>query len=133
MATKPTAATKKTTVKKATAKKASAKKKDGTRKSNADLVKQLIELGKKKGIISYNELNELLPADEFSPEAIEGVIDTLGQMDIKVEEDKGKKKNQKKTSLALSGEDDVLGAEIDEDEETPVKEVEEKGSSIAEE
>ena len=128
MATKPTATAKKTPAKKTAAKKA-APKKAGTRKSNADLVKQLIELGKKKGIISYNELNELLPADEFSPEAIEGVIDTLGQMDIKVEEDLEKKKAQKKSSLALAGDDDVLGAEIDEDDNAPAAKEEVKETS----
>jgi len=130
MATKPKAAAKKTPAKKAPAKKRPANKKEGTRKSNADLVKQLIEMGKKKGIISYNELNELLPPDEFSPEAIEGVIDTLAQMDIKVEEDLEKKKAQKKSSLALAGDDDVLGADIDDDEETPpAKEEEVKETS----
>lgn len=85
------------------------------KKSNMAALKKLIELGKKKGTISYTELNEFLPADEFSPETIEGVIDTLQQMNIKVEE--GNDKKRARRASVLTADDDVT-AQVDDDEES---------------
>jgi RNA polymerase primary sigma factor len=98
--------------------------KDADKKSNVAALRSLIELGKKKGSISYTELNEFLPADEFSPETIEGVIDTLMQMNIKVEE--GDEKKKPRRSLLTSVEDDV--APVEEEEEAAAPEGEEEAA-----
>ncbi len=113
VATKKTVAIKKPTKTKA-GKASSASKKTAKKPiSGKEAVKKLLEMGKKTGVISYKDLNKLLPADEFSPETIEGVIDTLSQMDIKVEEDK---KAKKKKSLTVTTDDDVLDKDDSEDE-----------------
>ncbi len=98
-------------------------------KSNVELVKKLIEIGKTKGIITYNELNELLPADEFSPETIEAVIATLAQMKIKVEEDT-KKNNRKKKSLLAVEEDALPAAEEEAEEAAAEEEQEQEGAEV---
>ncbi len=85
-----------------------------TRKRNADIVKHLVSIGKSKGRITYSELNEHLPVEEFSPEVIEGVIATLSEMNIQViEEGTGKKKA---TTAATEEEDDLIPFESEEEE-----------------
>lgn len=45
-------------------------------------LKNLIQRGKKKGYLTYDEVNEALPDEAFSPEDLEGVFTELGQQDI---------------------------------------------------
>ncbi|HEX5773395.1 MAG TPA: RNA polymerase sigma factor region1.1 domain-containing protein, partial [Geomobilimonas sp.] len=40
-------------------------------KKNMDEVKQLIDLGKEKGFLTYDEVNDLLPPDIVSSEQID--------------------------------------------------------------
>jgi RNA polymerase primary sigma factor len=47
-------------------------------------VKQLINLGKGKGYLTYDEVNDLLPPEVVSPEQVDDLIATFGQMDIEV-------------------------------------------------
>ncbi len=58
-----------------------------SKKKSTELVKKLIELGKARGMITFTELNDLLPPEEFSPEIIDNVIGTLSGMNIQVVED----------------------------------------------
>ena len=51
------------------------------------IVRKLLAMGKSKGAITYDELNSVLPADEFSPEVIDNAISALAQADIQVVED----------------------------------------------
>jgi RNA polymerase primary sigma factor len=51
------------------------------------VVRKLLAMGKGRGFITYDELNAVLPADEFSPEAIDAAISALAQMDINVVEE----------------------------------------------
>jgi RNA polymerase primary sigma factor len=51
------------------------------------VVRKLLSMGKTRGFITYDELNSVLPADEFSPEAIDGAIAALAQADINVVEE----------------------------------------------
>ncbi len=46
--------------------------------------KKLIELGKKKGHLTYEEINEMLPCNIVSSERIDDILMTLGDMDIKI-------------------------------------------------
>ncbi|MBY0355162.1 MAG: RNA polymerase sigma factor RpoD [Rickettsiales bacterium] len=56
--------------------------------SEAKLLKRLLEVARKnKGVITYNDLNEYIPADEFSPEKIDSMIAQLTQLKIRVIED----------------------------------------------
>ena len=47
-------------------------------------VKELINLGKKKGYLTYDEVNDLLPPDLVSPEQIDDLIVSLGERSIGV-------------------------------------------------
>jgi RNA polymerase primary sigma factor len=49
-----------------------------------DEVKQLISLGKEKGFLTYDELNNALPADVLSSEQIDNLMVMFGEMDIEV-------------------------------------------------
>ncbi|MET0428911.1 MAG: RNA polymerase sigma factor region1.1 domain-containing protein, partial [Microvirga sp.] len=58
-------------------------------------VKRMIKLAKKRGYVTYDELNEVLPSEEFSSEQIEDVLGQLSEMGINVveseEADEGEK------------------------------------------
>jgi RNA polymerase primary sigma factor len=47
-------------------------------------VKRLIDLGKEKGYLTYDEVNDMLPADIVSPDQIDDVMSIFGEMDIEV-------------------------------------------------
>src|SRR3712207_2650865 len=47
-------------------------------------VKRMIKLAKKRGYVTYDELNEVLPSEEFSSEQIEDVLGQLSEMGITV-------------------------------------------------
>ncbi|MBI4209276.1 MAG: sigma-70 family RNA polymerase sigma factor [Deltaproteobacteria bacterium] len=49
-------------------------------------LKNLIQRGKQKGYLTYDEVNDALPDEAFSPEDLEGVFDQLGQNDISLVE-----------------------------------------------
>jgi RNA polymerase primary sigma factor len=53
-------------------------------KKNMDEVKQLIDLGKEKGFLTYEEVNDLLPPDIVSSEQIDDVMSMFGDMDIEI-------------------------------------------------
>src|SRR5262249_46505441 len=47
-------------------------------------VQQLIELGKSKGHLTYDEISEALPSDVFSSDQIDELMGILGDEDIEV-------------------------------------------------
>lgn len=49
-----------------------------------DMFDEIIEVGKKRGIITYDEINEALPAEFFAPDEVEDLIDLLGDMGVSV-------------------------------------------------
>ena len=49
-----------------------------------DQVNQLIELGKEKGFLTYEEVNDILPSEIFSPKQIDEMIILFGEMNIEV-------------------------------------------------
>ena len=77
-----------------TSKKDAAKEKDASKDSKESkeelqlaIVRKLMAMGKARGYITYDELNSVLPADEFSPEVIDSAISALSQVDINVVEE----------------------------------------------
>jgi len=56
----------------------------GKLKKNIKEVKKLIDLGKEKGYLTYDELNDILPADMVSADQIDDVMSIFGKMDIEV-------------------------------------------------
>ncbi len=47
-------------------------------------VKKLIDIGKEKGFLTYDEVNEYLPSDLISGEQLEDVMSMFGDMDIEI-------------------------------------------------
>ena len=52
-------------------------------KKNMDEVKQLIDLGKEKGFLTFDDVNDILPAD-IATEQIDDVMGMFGDMDIEI-------------------------------------------------
>jgi len=107
--------------------KAKAPSKKSLDSSQKEIVKKLIAIGKTKGEISYGKLNELLPADEFSPDAIDNVISALGKLNIMVteEEDADARPASGKRRAAKVAEDEVSEVDEEEDDTIPPEEEEE--------
>jgi len=57
-----------------------------TREYTKKDVKKIIDLGKQKGFLTYDEVNELLPEGVSSSEDIDRILDILGDEDIQVVE-----------------------------------------------
>ena len=75
-------------------------------------VKKLIDLGKEKGYLTYDEVNDMLPADIVSPDQIDDVMSLFGEMDIEVIDS-----NQR---VSLAGQADELPEEEEEEKEVDV-------------
>ncbi|NJD90886.1 MAG: RNA polymerase sigma factor RpoD [Geobacter sp.] len=56
-------------------------------KKNMEEVKQLIDIGKEKGFLTYDEVNDILPPDIVSSEQIDDVMSMFGEMEIEVVDD----------------------------------------------
>jgi RNA polymerase primary sigma factor len=54
------------------------------KKSNPEELQQLIEMGKEKGFLTYDEVNDILPASMVSTEQLEDVMSMFGEMDIEI-------------------------------------------------
>src|ERR671919_619063 len=49
-------------------------------------IKKLIARAKKKGVITYDELNEALPQDQMSSEQIEDIMSAISEMGVNIVE-----------------------------------------------
>jgi RNA polymerase primary sigma factor len=76
-------------------------------------VKKLIDLGKEKGYLTYDEVNDMLPADIVSPDQIDDVMSLFGEMDIEVIDS-----NQR---VSLAGQTEELAEEEEEEKEIEVE------------
>ncbi len=56
------------------------------KKNTIDQVNQLIDMGKEKGFLTYEEVNSILPSDVVSPDQIDDLMIMFGEMDIEVVE-----------------------------------------------
>jgi RNA polymerase primary sigma factor len=72
-------------------------------------VKKLIDLGKEKGYLTYDDVNDMLPAEVVSPDQIDDVMSIFGEMDIEVVD-----ANQRVT---LGGAGEELAEEEEEEKE----------------
>ncbi len=96
-----------------------------------DEVKQLITLGKEKGFLTYEELNNALPADVLSSNRLDNIMMMFGEMDIEVmsQEDAGDRATRVPSSTEedsddTDGVDEEVSEEVDEDAPIEEKEVE---------
>jgi len=72
-------------------------------------VKKLIDLGKEKGYLTYDDVNDMLPAEVVSPDQIDDVMSIFGEMDIEVVD------SNQRVTLGGAGED--LAEEEEEEKE----------------
>lgn len=49
-----------------------------------DIFEDIIDIGKRRGILTYDEINDALPSEFFSPNEIEDLMDILQDMGVKV-------------------------------------------------
>jgi len=54
-----------------------------------DIFEEIIDMGKRRGVLTYDEINEALPSEYFSPDEIEELMDLLQDMGVKVVDDEG--------------------------------------------
>jgi RNA polymerase primary sigma factor len=57
---------------------------NGDMMNKNELVEELIDLGKKRGALTYDEINDALPSEFSSPDELEEVLDLLEDMGIEV-------------------------------------------------
>lgn len=49
-----------------------------------DVFDELIEVGKKRGVLTYDEINDALPSEFFTPDEIEDLMDLLSDMGVRI-------------------------------------------------
>ncbi|AMV73561.1 RNA polymerase sigma factor RpoD [Desulfuromonas carbonis] len=82
------------------------------KKTSMEEVQQLIDLGKEKGYLTYDEVNDLLPPDMVSSDQLDDVMSMFGEMDIEVVDSEQKIALRKDQGL------DEEAAEDEEDEDS---------------
>ncbi len=70
-----------------------------------DDIQKLIDTGKEKGYLTYNEVNDLIPGDLHSPDDLDDLITTIGTQGIDISEDGPKFGAEKFDPDAEEGED----------------------------
>jgi RNA polymerase primary sigma factor len=85
-------------------------------------VKRMIKLAKKRGYVTYDELNEVLPSEEVSSDQIEDVYAMLNEMGINVvESEEAEEGEQAKPAAAAADDgDDEEGGDLVETASTAV-------------
>ncbi|MFN3459764.1 MAG: RNA polymerase sigma factor region1.1 domain-containing protein, partial [Oceanibaculum sp.] len=79
-------------------------------------VKRLIQKGKERGYITYDELNAALPSDQMSSEQIEDIMTQLSEMGVNVIDDEDKEEREDRGAAGDDEEDLVKGGNIDDDD-----------------
>jgi RNA polymerase primary sigma factor len=77
-------------------------------KKNLEEMKQLIDMGKEKGFLTYEEVNDLLPPDMVSSDQIDDVMSMFGEMEIEIV-DSVQKVKIPKVKLDLEDEEEIEG------------------------
>ena len=49
-----------------------------------DIFEEIIDIGKRRGTLTYDEINDALPSEFFSPDELEDLMDLLQDMGVKV-------------------------------------------------
>jgi RNA polymerase primary sigma factor len=92
------------------------------------LMKSLIAKGKKKGFLTYEEINESLPDDAVSAKQLEKVLSTLDEMGISLIDEN----DAEVQALAKADEDFEEDAEPADEEESPEREAESDEDEVLE-
>lgn len=76
-------------------------------------IKQLLTLGKQRGYISYEELNEVLPEEKLSSEQIEDIMSMISEMGINVVEDEEIEQEEKSKLLRADAESEEESSSVE--------------------
>lgn len=49
-----------------------------------DIFEEILDVGKRRGVLTYDEINDALPSEYFSPDELEDLMDLLQDMGVKV-------------------------------------------------
>jgi len=49
-----------------------------------DIFEEIVDKGKRRGVLTYDEINDVLPSEFFSPDELEDLMDVLSDMGVKV-------------------------------------------------
>ncbi|MFH1074461.1 MAG: sigma-70 family RNA polymerase sigma factor, partial [Candidatus Firestonebacteria bacterium] len=79
-------------------------KKNKHKMKKIEVEKLLIEKGKEKGYLTYQEVNEIIPEDVISPEEIDNLLTKLDEMDINIVDTP---KEEKVADLRLTAATDI--------------------------
>ncbi len=71
---------------------------------SAEGVKELLLRGKKRGVLTYQEIMDVLQAEDLSPEQIEEIYDKLAQMNVEVVNDLAESERLRKDDGQTDGE-----------------------------
>lgn len=77
-------------------------------------IEKIIALGKQKGYLTYNDVNELLPEDVSSSEDIDRIFEILGEEDIQLVENDDDKSQEKQPDVAVDAvsREDILNEQM---------------------
>jgi RNA polymerase primary sigma factor len=83
------------------------------KKPPVEELRQLIDMGKEKGFLTFDEINEVVPSDLLSPDQYDDVMTMFGEMDIEVVDAIKKVETSPEQEPFVEGE--ALGVEDEED------------------
>jgi len=83
------------------------------RKPKTDQVKHLIDLGKEKGFLTYDQVNDALPSKTVSPNHIDELMLMFGEMDIEIVDSTQNVKIQQRKANKLEQAEDGTNNEKD--------------------
>jgi RNA polymerase primary sigma factor len=76
-------------------------------------VKRMIKLAKKRGYVTYDEVNDVLPSEEFSTEQIEDVLAQLSEQGINVVDSEDPDATGEERAAATRGDDEEADGEAE--------------------
>lgn len=82
------------------------------KKYAAKEIEKILSLGRQKGFLTYDEVNDLLPQDLSSTEDIDRLFELLGNEDIEVVEREGEKPAQKASLLVKEEKEEAPGEQL---------------------
>ena len=82
-------------------------------------VKKLITIGKEKGFLTYDELNNTLPAEVVSSDQFGSIMTMFGELDIEIVDAPDGERAQKRTERGEAA-DDADDAEADTEAEAEI-------------
>jgi len=83
------------------------------RRPKLEQVKQLIDIGKEKGYLTYDEVNDVLPPDMVSPDQIDELMLMFGEMDIEIVDSSQKVRLQRRKVAKLEQTEEAATEERD--------------------